>query len=221
MTRRCIHIPNGIICVAKGRKGPSKKDMAAVNDLLKAIKNGTAPMGLDLSHLDDPTNRLKRKPIKVVINHHTKETVEDHILKSLETKRAVFAAMYGDLKPYQKEILDKLDKLPKGTKLRLDAPLHMGKRGHYNGLNFLIQDAHPVNRTVPQEKNLTLTWQPVHAKDPKRHTYRDAIKAAVKCDRVTELAFTPSGLLISGKCHRTVNKLGRRASMGYFQILAP
>lgn len=70
-------------------------------------------------------------------------------------------------------------------------------------------------------KNWALKWQRVHSGDPKRHIYRKALKIATGADRVADLAFTPSGLSISGKCSKVVNKAGLLKVMGYFQILAP
>lgn len=74
---------------------------------------------------------------------------------------------------------------------------------------------------IPLPKNPKLRWQKVHSSDPKRAAYRKALKAAVMADRVADLATTPSGFLISGKCSRAVNKTGLLKVLGYFQILAP
>lgn len=179
MSRRCIHIPNGIICVSRGsKKGPSKKDMAAVADLVRAIRAGKV---LSLAS-DTPSVVIDPRgpgPVKV-----TPIKMKNALIQSAwverEARMAEARAALAEARVFVKDIAPEV-----------------------------------------AQKNLELRWQAVHAKDPKRQLYRDALKDAVKCDRVTELAFTPSGLLISGKCWRVVNKAGRKASLGFYQVLAP
>lgn len=151
MSRRCIRIPNGIVCVSRDSKGPSKKDMAAVGKLLAMLREGRVPKkAFDTVHLDHPTGKsLGRSLARAVIN-------------------------------------------------------------------AAIQ---------PQPKNEKLIWQKVHNKDPKLKSYVRTLMGAVKCDRVEDVYFTPSGLSISGACFKFVKRYsmggGLLKYLGHFQTLAP
>ncbi|MES2201162.1 MAG: hypothetical protein V4498_02815 [candidate division FCPU426 bacterium] len=70
-------------------------------------------------------------------------------------------------------------------------------------------------------KNLKVTWQKVHSADPKRNIYREHLKAATGADRVSSMATTPSGLMLSGRCSRVTKRNGLLQVMGFFQVLAP
>ncbi len=72
-----------------------------------------------------------------------------------------------------------------------------------------------------QPKNTKVVWQKVHSADPKRHVYREHLKAATGADRVSSMATTPSGLMLSGRCARVIKRNGLLQDMGFFQVLAP
>ncbi len=70
-------------------------------------------------------------------------------------------------------------------------------------------------------RNPKAIWQKVHSADPKRHIYREHLKAATGADRVSCMATTPSGLMLSGRCSRVTKRNGLLQNMGFFQMLAP